>query len=81
MATRLSLDRFEGKHKSIAVLLTDDGDSINLPRSLLPPGTKPGDVLSLTLERDSEATRRLAQETRQVQKELGQTDPGGDIKL
>ncbi len=41
MTTRLSLDRFEGKNKSIAVLLTDDGESINLPRALLPPGRRP----------------------------------------
>ncbi len=81
MTTRLSLDRFEGKNKSIAVLLTDDGDPINLPRSLLPPGVRPGDVLTLTIERDAEATRKLAADTHQVQKELRQTDPGGDLKL
>ena len=81
MPTQLSLDRFEGKNKSIAVLLTDDGDSINLPRSLLPPGARAGDVLTLTLERDAEATRKVAEETRQVQKDLKATDPGGDIKL
>jgi hypothetical protein len=81
VTTRLSLDRFEGKNKSIAVLLTDDGESINVPRSLLPPGVKAGDVLTLTLERDAEATRKLAEETRQVQKDLKKTDPGGDIRL
>ncbi len=81
MTTRLSLDRFEGKKKSIAVLLTDDGESINLPRALLPPGANAGDVLSLALEIDPEATRKLAEETRNVQKDLEQTDPGGDIKL
>jgi Protein of unknown function (DUF3006) len=79
--TQLSLDRFEGKNKSIAVLLTDDGDPINLPRSLLPPGARAGDVLTLTLERDVAATQKLAEETRQVQKDLKATDPGGDIKL
>ncbi len=81
MTTRLSLDRFEGKKKSIAVLLTDVGESINLPRALLPPGANAGDVLSLALEIDPEATRKLAEETRNVQKDLEQTDPGGDIKL
>ena len=40
MSTRLSLDRFEGKGKQIAVLLTDDGEALNLPRSILPPGTQ-----------------------------------------
>ena len=81
MSTRLSLDRFEGKGKQIAVLLTDDGESLNFPKSLLPSGTKPGDVLTLTLERDDLASKQLAEETRQVQDRLAQRDPGGDIKL
>lgn len=81
MPTELSLDRFEGKTKSIAVLLTDDGESIHLPRALLPPGAKAGDILTLTLERDVEATRKVTEETRQVQEDLKATDPGGDIKL
>ena len=81
MSTRLSLDRFEGKGKQIAVLLTDDGEALNFPKSLLPPGTKPGDVLTLTLERDDLASKQLAEETRQVQERLANRDPGGDIKL
>jgi len=78
---RLSLDRFEGKGKQIAVLLTDDGEILNMPRSLLPPAARPGDVLTLSLEQDAEATRRLAEDTRRVQDELSKRDPGGDIKL
>ncbi len=81
MPTQLSLDRFEGKNKSIAVLLTDAGETLNLPRSLLPSGVKVGDVLELTLERDVDASRKLRDQTRSVQKELRTTDPGGDIKL
>ena len=83
MSVRLSLsvNRFEGKGQSIAVLLTDEGEALNLPRSLLPPGVKPGDVLSLSLAVDAEATRRLAEETRQVQDRLSARDPGGDISL
>jgi len=83
MSTRLSLslDRFEGKGKNVAVLLTDEGETVNVPRSLLPPGTKPGDVLTFSLERDAEATRALAEETRQVEDKLKERDPGGDIKL
>ena len=42
MATRLSFDRFEGKGKQIAVLVADDGATLNVPKSLLPPGAKPG---------------------------------------
>lgn len=81
MSTRLSLDRFEGKGKQIAVLMTDDGLALNLPKSILPPGTKPGDVLTLTLERDDLESKQLAEETRQVQDRLADRDPGGDIKL
>jgi hypothetical protein len=81
VSTRLSLDRFEGKGKQIAVLLTDDGETINLPKSILPPGTKPGDVLTLTLVRDDLASKQLSEETRQVQERLAERDPGGDIKL
>jgi hypothetical protein len=81
MSTRLSLDRFEGKGKQIAVLLTDDGETFNLPKSILPAGTRPGDVLTLSLSRDDVATKQVAEETRQVQDKLAERDPGGDIKL
>lgn len=83
MSTRLSLslDRFEGKGKAIAILLTDDGETLNIPRALLPAGTKPGDVLTLSLELDAEGTRSLADETRRTQDNLGKRDPGGDITL
>ena len=79
--TSLSLDRFEGKGKSIAVLLTDDGDALNIPRRLLPASAKAGDVLTLTIEQDPSATQELADQTRQVQDKQSQADPGGDIKL
>ncbi|QEH34206.1 hypothetical protein OJF2_27410 [Aquisphaera giovannonii] len=81
MRTLLSLDRFEGKGRSIAVLVIDDGEPIHVPRSLLPADAKAGDVLSLAIERDEAATRRLADDTREVQADLRATDPGGDIKL
>ena len=78
---RLSIDRFEGDRKQIAVLLTDDGEQINWPKKLLPRGTKAGDILTLILDRDAEATRQVAEQTRKVQDELKETDKGGDIKL
>ena len=77
----LSLDRFEGKGKSIAVLLTDSGEALNLPRSLLIPDAVPGDVLALTLERDAAATRRLSEQTQRLQDKLSRRDPGGDLSL
>jgi hypothetical protein len=81
VTVRLSLDRFEGKGKEIAVLVTDGGESLNVPKSLLPAGSKPGDVLTLSLERDTHATRTLAKETARVQENLSERDPGGDIQL
>jgi hypothetical protein len=76
----LTIDRFEGDRKQVAVLLTDDGDQINFPKKLLPKGAKPGDILSISIERDAEATRQVAEQTRAVQDELKKTDPGGDIR-
>lgn len=81
MTTRLTLDRFAGDDKSLAVLLTDDGKAISVPRTLLPESTKAGDVLRLELTRDGEATRNLERESHQLETELDQRDPGGDIKL
>ena len=81
MPTRLSFDRFEGKGKQIAVLVADDGTTVNVPKSLLPSGAKPGDVLTLSLELDAAATAKLKKETRSVQDDLSKRDPGGDIKL
>jgi hypothetical protein len=74
MTIRLWIDRFEGDKKQAAVLLTDDGSPINFPKALLPKGARPGDVLTLQIERDTEATKR-------VQAELRKTDPGGDLRL
>lgn len=81
MAVQLSVDRFEGENDAIAVLATKAGAAVDVPRDWLPEGTKPGDVLTLSLQRDDAATDKLAADTRKVQDELKATDPGGDIKL
>jgi hypothetical protein len=78
---RLSLDRFEGDRKQIAVLLADDGTPINFPKALLPRGARPGDVLMFHIERDAEATKRVAGATKRVQDDLKKRDPGGDLRL
>ena len=60
------------------------GKVLYFPRlrfELLPSEAKPGDVLTLSLEPDPAATRKLAEETRRVQDKLSERDPGGDIKL
>jgi hypothetical protein len=81
MTIRLSIDRFEGERKQTAVLLADDGTPINLPKALLPKGARPGDVLTVQIERDTEATKRVADATRRVQDDLKKRDPGGDLRL
>jgi hypothetical protein len=74
---RLSIDRFERDKKQIAVLLTEDGTAINFPKALLPKGVKAGDILTLQIERDAEATRELTDKTRMVQDQL-KAGPFGD---
>ena len=81
MSIRLSIDRFEGKKKETAVLVTDDGRSILFPRDLLPRGAKAGELLTMTLERDVEGTAELARKAKAVRDDLARTDPGGDIQL
>lgn len=81
MMIRLSIDRFEGRRKEIAVLITEDGRSILVPRDLLPAGSRAGEVLSMSLERDRKATAEIAQNAKAIRRELDKTDPGGDIQL
>lgn len=81
MQTRVSLDRFEGDDKDIAVLVAADGRTINVPRDLLPPDAKSGDSLVVTIDRDAAATDTARRKTRAVRSRLRKADPGGDIKL
>ena len=75
----VSVDRFEG---DLAVLVVDDdGRTFNVPRSLLPEGTRAGDVLTLSFSRDAAATKAVAEEGKRLQDELKATDPGGDVTL
>ena len=81
MTHRMSVDRFEGRDKQIAVLVGEDDAVLNVPRALLPDGVQPGDVVTLTLGRDAVATEALAAETRALQADLAARDPGGDLSL
>ena len=62
MCMKATIDRIEG---SIAVLVSREDESlrIQVPVSVLPPGSREGDILSVTLERDDEATRLAKAET------------------
>lgn len=82
MQVSLTIDRFEGDKKDIAVLIDDGGDhTINWPRVMLPKGAKAGDVLTFEIGVDAATTQKVAAQTKAVQEDLKRTDPGGNIKL
>ena len=86
---RYTLDRFEDA--GLAVLETDTGDSLIVPRTELPPDVQEGDVLSklpwyrwhdevrYTAEPDLTAERR--REGEQLRAELSVLKDEGDIEL
>ena len=59
---KATIDRIEG---GIAVLVSreDVNVRIQLPASVLPGGSREGDILSVLLERDDEATAEAKAET------------------
>ncbi len=85
----LVLDRYEAE---IAVLVPDDGGVVEVDRSQLPTGAKPGMVLRVTRDEagellwgeaqvDVEATAKRLEEAEAILSELRKRDPGGDIVL
>jgi hypothetical protein len=52
---KATLDRIEG---TVAVLIPREDESIrvNIPVSLLPPGCREGDILTIRIERDRAST-------------------------
>ena len=83
------LDRYESE---IAVLVSDDGGVIEVDRSQLPNGAKPGMVLRVTRDEtgellwgnaqiDVEATAKRLEEAESLLGALRKRDPGGDIVL
>ena len=52
---KVTLDRIEG---TVAVLISREDESVrvNVPVSLLPPGCREGDILTIRIERDRVAT-------------------------
>ena len=79
----LALDRFERDREGVelAVLVTDEGRSIVVPKGLLPPGSEPGMALTLSLALDPVATAAVARQTEAIRADLKKTDPGGTIRL
>ena len=52
---KVTIDRVEG---TVAVLISleDESVRVNVPVSLLPPGCREGDILTIRIERDRAAT-------------------------
>ncbi|HWS21557.1 MAG TPA: DUF3006 domain-containing protein [Methanoregula sp.] len=52
---KATIDRIEG---TVAVLIPREDESVrvNIPVSLLPPGCREGDILTIRIERDRAAT-------------------------
>jgi len=52
---KATIDRIEG---TVAVVLSREDESVrvNIPVSLLPPGSREGDILTIRIERDRAAT-------------------------
>ncbi|QDV39391.1 helix-hairpin-helix domain-containing protein [Tautonia plasticadhaerens] len=78
---RLRVERPADGPGGDARLATDDGREVVLPGDLLPGPVGAGEGLTLALERDTESTRQVAEETRSIQEQLRSRDPGGDLKL
>jgi len=86
---RWIVDRYEG---TLAVVETDGAGTVDLPRWLLPAGTRPDDVLAvsavvdgeravITVTRDPAATARARDAARAAIERLRGGDPGGDVTL
>lgn len=84
---RLEVDRFEG---DLAVVRVDGGRVLDLPRWLLPPAVREGDVVAVRgegegdlarveLRVDREAADAARAEAAALLLRLRRTDPGGDL--
>jgi len=55
------VDRFEGDW---AIIETENRDTFNLPRFVLPPGIREGDVISIEVEIDLEVTKERTEKSK-----------------
>lgn len=60
----------------MAVIVFDDGTSIDLPLKLLPGGARPGDHVRIAVEIDAEATGETLNRIAELRRRLGgRVDP------
>ena len=84
-----TLDRFEDA--GLAVLETDDGESLNVPREELPQGVREGDVLhrlpwyrwtdAVRYALIADLTKTRKQEAKDLRASLPRHEDEGDIEL
>jgi hypothetical protein len=84
-----AVDRIE---RDIAVLVSDSGETVQMPRVELPTGLREGAVLRVRFGAqnlpdwssaviDKEEEQRRLREAKEMLDDLKRSDPGGDIKL
>jgi hypothetical protein len=81
------VDRFEGQR---AIVVTDDGEVIEVSKGSLPSGCREGTVLRVDAAGppdwpqaviDEEERGRRLDGARDTLRRLGESDPGGDVTL
>lgn len=66
----MQVDRFEDNGMAVLLLYPEGRRSFDVPRELLPPETKPGDVFEVSFVHDRQETERMAQENKRLMDEL-----------
>lgn len=52
---KFTIDRFEGEY---AIVELEDREMVEIPRIILPPGAKEGDILNISIDEDETEIRR-----------------------
>ena len=71
---RVQLDRFEDNEMAVLLLYPEGRRSFDVPRELLPQGTREGDVFEVSFVHDREETERLAAENKSLLDDLLRRD-------
>jgi len=74
---KVTIDRIEG---TVAVLVSREDESVrvNVPVSLLPPGSREGDILTIRIEQDREATEAAQKRVSGLIEKLKKTEIMGN---
>lgn len=70
MQIKLTIDRLEGK---MAVLKTDDGDTVIWPKNKLPTGAREGAVLNFIIANDGETEKNKKELAKEILNQILET--------